>query len=128
MPSRSRGWSSTERTRITLGSSLMCSSSLPPEKTPACARLRCPVRNRARNTQVYLRACSGSTPNMQLPADPLGPLAHPRQAVVASAPFIRDSRVDAASIIPDTHPQQLFAIRDFRLDPVRLRVAEGVAD
>src|SRR5271157_5619326 len=121
MPSRRRGWSSTESTRI-------IGLSRPPAEEPkAGASRRCPVGNRAGDAQLDLRAGAGPAPDIQLRADPCGALAHSGQAVVAGGSFLYDRRVHALSIVPDAHPEQAFAIRDFRFDPAGVRVAEGIA-
>src|SRR5271165_5287455 len=129
MPSRRRAWSSTESTRIRPGSLLMNLLCLPRPKpvSPTCAIGRCPVCNRAGNTQVYLRASSNPTPDVELRADLLGAFAHSRQTVMTSAAHIRDSRIDVSSIIANPQPEQRFAIRNLRFYPARLRMAERVS-
>src|SRR5580700_546212 len=110
MPSRSRGWSSTERTRITR------SLRLPAEQPESSAPLNSPVCNRAWNAQLDLRAGPSSAPDIQLRTDLLGALADSRQTVVAGAAFLQDFLGDAAAIIPDTQPEQTFTIPNFRFN------------
>src|ERR1019366_4976595 len=68
-----------------------------------------------------------ASPHVQLPTDALGALAHSSGAVVASASFRDDSRVDALSIIPDVQLEQTSAIPDIRFDIASLCVAEGIS-
>src|SRR5271165_3320881 len=89
---------------------------------PRSAGRRCSVCNRSGYIQLYLRSRSRSTPDIQLPADLCGALAHAEQTVVADQSFLDDFRIHAPSVVPDTQPQRLVAIPDFRFDPARLRV------
>src|SRR5690349_17240742 len=58
--------------------------------------------NRARDAQLDFRACAGTAPHVQFPADVLSALAHPGDAVVARAPsLLHDGRIDALAVIAD---------------------------
>src|SRR5471030_52308 len=59
-------------------------------------------------------------------ADLPGALAHARQPPVSIASRIQELRVDALSIIPDTHPEQAFAVSDLRFDFGCLCVPERI--
>ena len=99
----------------------------PAPPTSACRS--CSVCDRAGYLQLYLRSRSRSrsTPDIQLPTDSCGAFAHSAQTVVADQSFFDDFRIHAPSVVPDTQPQYLVAIVDFRFDPARLRVAEGIS-
>src|SRR5208283_4013485 len=107
MPSRSIGWSSTVRIRITLGAVLMISFRSPSEKPEAATRRGRLVSHRPRNTQLYLGPSSEFTPDLQLRSDLLGSLPHSRQAPVprTSAAF-QDAWVNALAIVAETQTQQ----------------------
>src|SRR6266478_4297429 len=75
-------------------------------EAPASRRL---VRDGGGNAQLHFRAGSQFAPEIHVPADAPGTLAHPGQAPVSGAPFVtKDARVNAASIIPDPYPKLPF--------------------
>jgi len=80
------------------------------------------------DAQLHLRAGSQFAPEIHVPANAFGALAHPRQAPVSGEPFVTNhARVNAASIIPDSDPKLPVAIPDFHFDTPRPCVAKCIA-
>src|SRR5271169_6432639 len=128
MPSSNIGWSSTARIRIKLGPVLMIVFRSLPEKPETGAGGECLVSDGPRNAQIYLRAGSEFTPDVQLRSDVLGSLAHSRQAPVprTSAAF-KDAGVNARSIVAEAQTKQRFAISDFCFYMPGLCVVKGIS-
>src|SRR5271167_4968942 len=141
IPWRMRGWSSTARIRIDLGSALMTSTLslahrsvshpslsgklLSQPRTAASSR---GVSSGGRNTQFNLCTGIALTPDRHLPPHKFGAFAHAVQAIVSFAPFSsKNLRINTLSIIPDTESELLLVIPDFDFYPPRLCVPEGVA-
>src|SRR5437667_10197215 len=93
MPSRRRGWSSTESTRITL---LTC---LLPKQTKQRTVCRRTVSNSARDGQFNFSTRSRSAPNVQLASDLPCAFPHSRQTVVARTTLFQDLGWNALPIV-----------------------------
>src|SRR6266481_325699 len=88
---------------------------------------RCFVNNRGGNTQINFGARSRFTPHFQFPANPLGTLAHTRQAPMPY-PFRTISHVgiNSFSVISYSQAKQIIAVSDFGFDSARMRMVESI--
>ena len=86
-----------------------------------------PVSNRGRDSQLDLCAGALLAPNLQLSADPSGPLAHSRKAIMSRAPFVQHGGIHPDAVIPHPDAKLTWIVSDFGFDPLRPRVVEGVA-
>src|SRR5580658_11223393 len=111
MPSRSRAWSSTVRTRITI------SSCLPPEQLQTRPSWGFAISHRGWNAQIDLRAFPSAAPDVQLAARLSGALMHSGEAVVAGAAGLQDVGRDTVPVIPNAHPEKPLTIGNFGFDP-----------
>src|ERR1700678_409051 len=127
MPSRSIGWSSTVRIRIKLGPVFIILFHSLRENPEAAFGREYLVGNRSWNTQLYLRPSSQFAPNLQLRSDLLGPFTDSRQAPVPrTSSMFNDACVNAFAVVAEAQTKR-FAIGDFRLDMLGLRVVKGIS-
>src|SRR6266403_1242068 len=133
-PSRIRAWSSTVRTRITVG--LVPVLGLLPIGFPnllspfpeSATRFGFAVSNCARNTQLNFRPSSVLAPDFQLPAKALGAFAHPRQPPVSGASaLIGHLRVDSPSVVSNMQKKLGITVGNLRFDLLRPGMAERVS-
>src|SRR6266481_8267036 len=133
-PSRIRAWSSTVRTRITVG--LMPILGLPPIGFPnllspepeSATRFGFAVSNCARNTQLNFRPRFVFAPDFQLPAKALGTLAHPRQPPVSGThSVIGHLRINPAPVVSNMQKKHGITVGNLRFDLLRSGMAERVS-
>src|SRR5262249_8298264 len=125
IPLRRRGWSSTVRIRIRLGSMLMISSPLKQSESAVPRFLW--VGYRSSNSQ--LNFCSGScfAPNIKFRTYLPCSLSNTWQTPVSGASaLLQHLLVHAFSIVPHTQPKLVFVVENFSLDPARLCVPESI--
>src|SRR6266576_7079345 len=133
-PSRIRAWSSTVRTRITVGLVPVLGllpigfpNLLSPEPESA-TRFGFAVSNCARNTQLDFRSRSAFTPDFHLPAKALGAFAHPRQAPVSSTRArIGNLKINSTPVVTHVQQKLRIAVRNFRYNLLRPGMAERVS-
>jgi hypothetical protein len=106
--------------------SLLVQPSLKSARTEAVRRFA--VRNRTRNSQLYLGPGSScATPHAELRTHLLSALTHSIEAVVPGATLLQDFRWNAFSIVPNPQPEEPFCIGNFHLDPMSARVIKGIS-
>src|SRR5216683_5785821 len=133
-PSRIRAWSSTERTRITVGLVPVLGllpigfpNLLSPEPESA-TRYGFAVSNCARNTQLDFRPSSVFAPDFQLSAKALGAFAHSgKPPVSCTRPLIGKRRIDSTPVVSHVQQELGVAERNFRFNLLRLRMAKSVS-
>src|SRR5579862_6201937 len=96
------------------------------EEPPTGAAQLFTVSNRAWNSQIDLRAGAGAAPDIERSPNLSSAFTHPRQTVVPGAARFQDLRRDAASVIPDSQPQQPFVIGNFHFDVLCPGVDESI--
>src|ERR1700732_1107270 len=128
IPSRIRAWSSTVRTRITVGLLPIRSLNLfSPEPEPA-TRFGFTVSNGRRNSQLNFRPGPDFTPDFQLPAKALGAFAHTGQPPVSGASaLIGNLRINSISVVSHVQQKLRIPVRNFRFDLLCLRMTECVS-
>src|SRR6266481_3053659 len=133
-PSRIRAWSSTVRTRITVG--LMPILGLPPIGFPnllspepeSATRFGFAVSNCARNTQLNFRPGSVFAPDFQLSAKALRPFAHPRQPPVSGThSLIGHLRINPIPVVSNMQKKLGITVGNLRFNLLRLRMAKSVS-
>src|SRR5713101_6251786 len=133
-PSRIRAWSSTVRTRITVGLVPVLGllpigfpNLLSPEPESA-TRFGFAVSNCRRNGQLDFRSRSGFTPDFQLPAKALGTLAHPRQPPVSGTrSLIGNLRINPTPVVSNMQKKLGITVGNLRFDLLRSGMAERVS-
>src|SRR6266446_2276383 len=130
-PSRIRAWSSTVRTRITVG--LVPILGLLPIGFPnllspfpeSATRFGFAVSNCARNTQLNFRPSSVFAPDFQLPAKALGAFAHPRQPPVScTRSVIGHLRINPTPVVSNMQKKLGITVGNLRFDLLRSGMAE----
>src|SRR5215469_9666630 len=92
-------------------------------------RLGTSIRHMRRNAQVYLRACVGFAPDLELSAQLLCAFSHPDETKVPRPPArLQHRRADASSIVAHSDVQGGIAIDYLDLDVLRTRVPERIAE
>src|SRR5713101_1767266 len=133
-PSRIRAWSSTVRTRITVG--LVPILGLLPIGFPnllspfpeSATRFGFAVSNCARNTQLDFRPSSVFAPDFQLSAKALGTLAHPRQPPVSgTCSLIGNRRIKPTPVVSNMQEKLGITVGNLRFDLLRSGMAERVS-
>src|SRR6266478_5429121 len=133
-PSRIRAWSSTVRTRITVGLvpvlgllPIGFSNLLSPEPESA-TRFGFAVSNCARNPQLNLRPSSVFAPYFQLPAKALGAFAHPRQPPVScTRSLVGNLRINPTPVVSNMQKKLGITVCNLRFDLLRSGMAERVS-
>src|SRR5215469_12487922 len=126
MPSRSRGWSSTVSTRISLGMVVIAPRFA--EHPQSKALLRCFVSNRSGNSQLDFRARSGFAPKTQLCANSLGAFMDAPEPPVSGAPaFLQDCRLNASSIIAYAQAKQVMIVMYLGFNLIGMSMLESIA-
>src|SRR5712692_4659778 len=133
-PSRIRAWSSTVRTRITVG--LVPVLGLLPIGFPnllsaypeSATRFGFAVSNCARNTQLKFRPSSVFAPDFQLPAKALGAFAHPRQPPVSGTrSLIGNLRINPTPVVSNMQKKLGITVGNLRFNLLRSGMEERVS-
>src|SRR5229473_6168819 len=133
-PSRIRAWSSTERTRITVGLVPVLGllpigfpNLLSPEPESA-TRCGFAVSNCARNTQLDFRPSSVFAPDFQLSAKALCPFAHSgKPPVSCTRPLIGKRRINPTPVVSNMQKKLGITVGNLRFDLLRSGMAERVS-
>src|ERR1700761_3348918 len=76
------------------------------QRTHGSRRKSCRIAERGRKAQLDLRSRIRRTPDRELTANKLGPLAHAAQAIVPHLPTVGERlRIDALAVIPNLQPK-----------------------
>src|SRR6266850_2151974 len=133
-PSRISAWSSTVRTRISVGLvpilrllPIGFPNLLSPEPESA-TRFGLAVSSCARNTQLNFRPSSEFAPDFQLPAKALRAFAHPRQSPVSGTrSLIGNLRINPMSVVSNIQKKLGITVGNLRFDLLRSGMAERVS-
>src|SRR6267154_4504381 len=133
-PSRIRAWSSTERTRITVGLvpvlgllPIGFSNLLSPEPKSA-TRFGFAVSNCRWNSQLDFRSRSVFAPDFQLPAKALRPFAHSgKPPVSCTRSLIGNLRIDPTPVVSNMQKKLGITVGNLRFDLLRSGMAERVS-
>src|SRR5229473_7208433 len=133
-PSRIRAWSSTVRTRITVGLVPVLGllpigfpNLLSPEPESA-TRFGFAVSNCARNTQLNFRPRFVFAPDFQLPAKALGAFAHSRQPPVSGTrALVGNLRINPTSVVSNMQKKLGITVGNLRFDLLRSGMKERVS-
>src|ERR1700686_4159316 len=133
-PSRIRAWSSTVRTRITVG--LVPALGLLPIGFPnllspepeSATRFGFAVSNCRRNSQLDFRSRSVFAPDSQLPAKALRAFAHPRQPPVSGTrSLIGNLRINPTSVVSNIQKKLGITVGNLRFNLLCSGMAERVS-
>src|SRR5580704_1505319 len=125
-PLRRRGWSSTARMRIILGTLLISTRPLEQSESMPIAPLL--VSHRSWNGQFHLSPRTQLAPETQVRTDALCPLAHPRYTKVAGLSAGQYLGVDPFAIVTHTQTKLILIVADLHFDVAGRGVCEGVPD
>src|SRR6266403_6085070 len=133
-PSRIRAWSSTERTRITVGLvpvlgllPIGFSNLLSPEPKSA-TRFGFAVSNCRWNSQLDFRSRSVFAPDFQLPAKALRPFAHSgKPPVSCTRSLIGNLRINPTPVVSNMQKKLGITVGNLRFDLLRSGMAERVS-
>src|SRR6266403_5316464 len=133
-PSRIRAWSSTERTRITVGLvpvlgllPIGFSNLLSPEPKSA-TRFGFAVSTCRWNSQLDFRSRSVFAPDFQLPAKALRPFAHSgKPPVSCTRSLIGNLRINPTPVVSNMQEKLGITVGNLRFDLLRSGMAERVS-